>query len=143
MSHWNGGLRVQYQTKRLWKKLVDTTWKTQQNFVEALEAGVAGIGLGSKAPQGEEDASSEFSSEETGSRQVKTGSLNQGRRIDYMIQEREIEAANEYVAALAAHSSYWTEKDLSLFIARQIYDSTAENAEEEDWEAIDPFEPQN
>ena len=38
-----------------------------------------------------------------------------------MLQEREIEHANEYVAALAAHSSYWVEKDLSLFIARQIY----------------------
>jgi hypothetical protein len=37
-----------------------------------------------------------------------------------MLQEREIEKANEYVAALAAHSCYWLEKDLSLFIARQI-----------------------
>lgn len=42
------------------------------------------------------------------------------QRIDYMLQEKEIENANEYVAALAAHSSYWLEKDLSLFIARQI-----------------------
>lgn len=37
-----------------------------------------------------------------------------------MLQEKEIENANEYVAALAAHSSYWLEKDLSLFIAHQI-----------------------
>ena len=37
-----------------------------------------------------------------------------------MLQEKEIENANEYVAALAAHSSYWVEKDLSLFIAHQI-----------------------
>jgi DDHD domain len=44
-----------------------------------------------------------------------TGKLNQGRRIDYMLQEKEIEAANEYVAALAAHSCYWQEKDISLF----------------------------
>ena len=45
-----------------------------------------------------------------------------------MLQEREIEHANEYVAALAAHSSYWVEKDLSLFIARQIYLSNLERA---------------
>jgi hypothetical protein len=49
-----------------------------------------------------------------------TGSLNRGHRIDYMLQEKEIENANEYVAALAAHSCYWLEKDLGLFIARQI-----------------------
>jgi hypothetical protein len=43
-----------------------------------------------------------------------------------MLQEKEIESANEYVAALAAHSSYWVEKDLSLFVARQIYLSSLE-----------------
>lgn len=45
-----------------------------------------------------------------------------------MLQEREIEHANEYVAAMAAHSSYWVEKDLSLFIARQIYLSSLERS---------------
>ena len=61
-----------------------------------------------------------------------------------MLQEREIEHANEYVAALAAHSSYWVEKDLSLFIARQIYLSSLEQAlqyapdyEESVWQPID------
>ena len=61
-----------------------------------------------------------------------------------MLQEREIEHANEYVAALAAHSSYWVEKDLSLFIARQIYLSGLEQAsqyapddQEPIWQPID------
>ena len=60
-----------------------------------------------------------------------------------MLQEREIEHANEYVAALAAHSSYWVEKDLSLFIARQIYLSSLERAvqyapdDEDTWQPID------
>ena len=48
--------------------------------------------------------------------------------MSQMLQEREIEHANEYVAALAAHSSYWVEKDLSLFMARQIYLSSLERA---------------
>ena len=60
-----------------------------------------------------------------------------------MLQEREIEHANEYVAALAAHSSYWVEKDLSLFIARQIHLSNLERAiqyaydDEPTWQPID------
>ena len=62
-----------------------------------------------------------------------------------MLQEREIEHANEYVAALAAHSSYWVEKDLSLFMARQIYLSSLERTvqytvdDDEDpvWQPID------
>jgi hypothetical protein len=55
-----------------------------------------------------------------------TGSLNGGRRIDYMLQEKEIDRANEYVAALAAHSCYWLEKDLSLFIANEINSNNVE-----------------
>ena len=166
MSHWNGGFRVQYQTKRLWRKLVDTTYRTQQNVVEAFEASMAAMGLldttsEALAADDEDDEMSASESSESRSNHVVTGQLNQGRRIDYvslfdqtksivylsacwrkwrslfffpfflssflpssihqMLQEREIEHANEYVAALAAHSSYWVEKDLSLFIARQIY----------------------
>lgn len=56
---------------------------------------------------------------------VYTGNLCEGKRIDYMLQEKEIENANEYLFALAAHSSYWGEKDLSLFIARQIYQTSS------------------
>ena len=139
VKHWNGGLRVKYQTKRLWRQLMDTTWKTQQDVVEAFEAGMAGMGLfdSSMNPHGEDDASSELSSDENGpQRQVKTGSLNRGRRIDYLLQEKEIESANEYVAALAAHSSYWIEKDFSLFIAWQISRSNLEREASEGWEAI-------
>ena len=140
IKHWNGGLRVQYQTKRLWRMIVDTTWKTQQNAIEAFEANIARIGLldtSVHSSQDEDEASSsEVSSDEQGKRQVKTGKLNRGRRIDYMLQEREIESANEYVAALAAHSSYWIEKDFSLFVARHICRSNLEREAVEEWEAI-------
>jgi hypothetical protein len=139
MKHWNGGFRVQYQTKRLWRQLIDTTWKTQQTFVEAFEARMATMGLIDSAidEQADDETShSEMSTDEQSVR-VTTGHLNQGRRIDYMIQEKEIENANEYVAALAAHSSYWIEKDLSLFFARQIYLSTIEReAASERWEPV-------
>ncbi|CAM9395019.1 unnamed protein product [Phaeothamnion confervicola] len=48
------------------------------------------------------------------------GLLAGGRRIDYSLQEKEIEVTNEYIFALGAHVIYWTTKDLSLFMAKQI-----------------------
>ena len=35
------------------------------------------------------------------------GKLNQGRRIDYVLQHGPIEAINEYIFAFASHVSYW------------------------------------
>lgn len=141
IRHWNGGLRVQYRTRKLWRKLVETTCNTQRTVVAAFEQSIAGaFGIG----RDYYDSASEASDEIWNSR-IRTGRLNEGRRIDYMLQEKEIENANEYVAALAAHSSYWIEKDLSLFIARQIYLSTIvhsaaeeEAAELASWETITP-----
>eukprot|EP00536_Pseudo-nitzschia_multiseries_P013716 jgi/Psemu1/298521/fgenesh1_pm.603_\ len=116
MTHWNGGFRFQYQTKRLWKKLVDQTLRAEENMIHSLESGIQALGLvdstfSKNSPREDDNDSSHV---------LFTGSLNGGRRIDYMLQEKEIESANEYVAALAAHSSYWLEKDLSLFIANEI-----------------------
>jgi DDHD domain len=125
MTHWNGGFRFQYQTKRLWKKIVDRTVHAQESVLRSVESSISALGLLDSANAGgdEEDASSQ-SSNGSGVPQsthtIVTGRLNGGRRIDYMLQEKEIDRANEYVAALAAHSCYWLEKDLSLFIARQI-----------------------
>jgi hypothetical protein len=125
IKHWNGGLRVQYRTKRLWRKLLETTSTTQRHVAEALEHSMAVIGL-IDSNAADNDSASEASTATVSC--VTTGSLNEGRRIDYSLQEKEIENANEYVSALAAHSSYWIEKDLSLFIGRQIYLSTIEDS---------------
>jgi len=122
MTHWNGGFRFQYQTKRLWEKLVDQTIHAQESVFNSLESGIVALGLLDSAYDDDEDddAESGDSRSQESSFRVVTGQLNGGRRIDYMLQEKEIDRANEYVAALAAHSCYWLEKDLSLFIARQI-----------------------
>eukprot|EP00977_Amphora_coffeiformis_P014503 scaffold4063_cov178-Amphora_coffeaeformis.AAC.5 len=90
MSHWNGGFRVQYHTKRLWRKLVDTTYRTQQNVVEAFEASMAAMGLldttseALTADDEEDDEMSASESSESRSNYIMTGQLNQGRRIDYV-----------------------------------------------------------
>jgi DDHD domain len=132
MTHWNGGFRMQYHTKRLWKKIVNETLRTQQNVINTLEDRMTRLGLldstfdsiADEDDDDEEDIIDSASDDSSGARRVVCGNLNEGRRIDYMLQEREIEHANEYVAALAAHSSYWIEKDLSLFVAQQILHST-------------------
>jgi DDHD domain len=135
IRHWNGGFRVQYRTRRMWRKIVATTNQTQRTVIEAFEQGMArAFGTG----RDEEDAASEASADKTHFRKVLTGCLNRGHRIDYMLQEKEIESANEYVAALAAHSSYWIEKDLSLFIERQIYLSSLEYQNAVELDGSDP-----
>mmetsp|Transcript_8883 Transcript_8883/g.21716 ORF Transcript_8883/g.21716 Transcript_8883/m.21716 type:complete len:434 (+) Transcript_8883:1-1302(+) len=116
MTHWNGGFRFQYQTKRLWKKIVDRTLRAEENMIHSLESGIKALGLVDSTFT----KNSQLREDNDSSHVLLTGSLNGGRRIDYMLQEKEIESANEYVAALAAHSSYWLEKDLSLFIANEI-----------------------
>ena len=35
------------------------------------------------------------------------GELNQGRRVDYVLQEKPIEKLNEYLFALSSHLCYW------------------------------------
>jgi len=125
IPHWKGGLRVKYQTKYILKKLVDETRRRQKSVADAVEAGIAGIGLlDDEFVYEENDELSSTRSDDSGIETIDCGSLNQGRRIDFMLQEKEIENANEYVFALAAHSSYWNEKDLSCFLVRQIFRSS-------------------
>jgi len=132
VTHWNGGFRVQYQTKRMWKRIVDETMRTQQHVIEVVEASMTGLGLLDTSMDyigdDDDDISDSSASDDNKPRRPVCGFLNQGRRIDYMLQEKEIETANEYVAALNAHSAYWNEKDLSLFVARQIVRSSLEAA---------------
>jgi len=133
IKHWRGGFRVKYQTKRLWRKLLDETRRRGNDAVNTVETNMSSLGLldNSSDEATFEDETGETSSysgeSEDGRRIVHCGSLNEGNRIDYMLQEKEIENANEYVAALAAHSSYWYAKDLSLFIEGQISADRSEN----------------
>lgn len=38
---------------------------------------------------------------------TKLGQLNEGRRIDYVLQEAPLESFNEYLFALSSHVCYW------------------------------------
>lgn len=49
------------------------------------------------------------------------GRLNNGRRIDYILQERPIESFNEYLFALASHACYWESEDTLLLLVKEVY----------------------
>lgn len=49
------------------------------------------------------------------------GALNQGRRVDYVLQEKPIESFNEYLFALSSHGCYWDSEDTILLILKEIY----------------------
>lgn len=49
------------------------------------------------------------------------GQLNEGRRVDYVLQEKPIESFNDYLFALASHGCYWTSEDTALLILKEIY----------------------
>lgn len=49
------------------------------------------------------------------------GRLNNGRRIDYILQERPIESFNEYLFALASHACYWESEDTVLLLVKEVY----------------------
>ena len=49
------------------------------------------------------------------------GSLNQGSRVDYVLQEKPIEIFNDYIFALASSSCYWQSEDTALMLLKEIY----------------------
>ena len=62
-----------------------------------------------------------LSSSTNSSRQIRTGSLNNGSRIDYVLQEKPIEFFNQYIFALATHACYWSSEDCVLFMLKELY----------------------
>lgn len=55
--------------------------------------------------------------------EIKVGTLNRGKRVDYVLQEKPIELLNEYIFALASHTCYWESEDTLLLIVKEIYSS--------------------
>ena len=39
--------------------------------------------------------------------EIHMGQLNEGHRVDYVLQEGPLESFNDYLFALASHSCYW------------------------------------
>lgn len=71
-------------------------------------------------PEEDEHLDSEPVQEET---DIPLGQLNNGRRIDYILQEAPLEFFNEYIFALTSHVCYWESEDTILMILKEIYTS--------------------
>ncbi|XP_029645752.1 phospholipase DDHD2 isoform X2 [Octopus sinensis] len=53
--------------------------------------------------------------------EISMGLLNEGRRIDYVLQEKPIESFNDYLFALTSHGCYWESEDTVLLILKELY----------------------
>jgi len=69
----------------------------------------------------EERSPSPSGSEVEDTSALETTCINQGARVDHVLQEAPMESFNEYVFALASHLCYWESEDTMLLILRQIY----------------------
>lgn len=49
------------------------------------------------------------------------GNLNNMRRIDFVLQEKPLEAFNDYLFAFQSHLCYWESEDTILMILREVY----------------------
>lgn len=72
------------------------------------------------SPNSSTAANSEVDPGET---DLSLGRLNQGRRIDYVLQEAPLEFFNGYLFALTSHVCYWESEDTTLFVVKEIYSS--------------------
>jgi len=88
--------------------------------MNATEASFEGVGLLEEAVDSEPIQEESYSHKQSRDPSMNNDRIRGGGRLDYMLQEKELESANECISAFAAHSSYWESRDLSLFIAKQL-----------------------
>ncbi|XP_040012101.1 phospholipase DDHD2 isoform X4 [Xiphias gladius] len=70
-----------------------------------------------------EEREPSVSAEQNEQLEIKVGTLNGGRRIDYVLQEKPIESFNEYLFAIQSHLCYWESEDTALLLLKEIYDN--------------------
>ncbi|XP_076058267.1 triacylglycerol hydrolase DDHD2-like isoform X1 [Oratosquilla oratoria] len=71
------------------------------------------------------------------------GQLNNGRRIDYVLQEKPYETFNEYIFALQAHVSYWESEDTMLMMLKELYRPWDTLCDAEMIDSVDSKEPRS
>ena len=85
----------------------------------------AGSGLGLEVGV-RSDARREAAGEAPGDGRIAMGwAVNGGGRVDYQLQESELEIAHEYLAALRAHNTYFSNPDVAAFLIHEVVDSVA------------------
>uniref|UniRef100_A0A5K3EY82 DDHD domain-containing protein n=1 Tax=Mesocestoides corti TaxID=53468 RepID=A0A5K3EY82_MESCO len=140
-------------TSRVYQSL-RSTWRTLQEFASAHTAPVEteasatdesdaikqvlsrlsdGVGGESRSKGGcnenddgeDGDEDNDDDDDETTDSTAFPSQLNQGRRIDYVLQEGPLESLNDYLFALSSHAVYWDSQDCVLFMLNQIFTNAA------------------
>jgi len=82
---------------------------------ETIAAAGTAIGMGN-TPSSASSPTSQQASIDDGS----AWALCDGDRVDWMLQETELEVANEYLSAFQAHTSYFDNADVVRFICEYV-----------------------
>lgn len=99
-------------------KTWNATWKSTS--MESIEANESSVTI-------EQDINDEIIDEKQdkktneGENDFDFGMLNNGQRVDYVLQESPIESFNEYLSTYTSHTCYWQSLDTMLFIVKEIY----------------------
>ncbi|KAK7110285.1 triacylglycerol hydrolase DDHD2-like [Littorina saxatilis] len=149
VPHYKGRKRLHLELKEsisrmgtdIKQKIVDSirsTWNTLNDFARAhrsdgTEGADGNQGLEKEVDQQVDSVMAEmaqhqdFDKSDTASicsshdEEIPMGQLNEGRRVDYVLQEKPIESFNDYLFALTSHGCYWTSEDTVLLILKEIY----------------------
>lgn len=125
--------RIGFDIKQKIIESFRSTWRTINNFAygnktadnepkindEEVDREVSSVL--SEMQRDADDVSSVVASSVADESDFPVGSLNQGRRIDFVLQEKPLEIFNDYIFALASSTCYWQSEDTALMILKEIY----------------------
>uniref|UniRef100_A0A673KYA1 Phospholipid phosphatase 5-like n=1 Tax=Sinocyclocheilus rhinocerous TaxID=307959 RepID=A0A673KYA1_9TELE len=122
IPHHKGRKRMHLELKegltRVSSDLLGSLRMVWQSISQVPTPALAEGGISSMTPTDEAEVSP---MEQEESNFTKVGTLNRGRRIDFVLQETPIESFNEYLFAIQSHLCYWESEDTALLVLREIY----------------------
>ncbi|XP_022665117.1 phospholipase DDHD2-like isoform X4 [Varroa destructor] len=126
IPHHKGRKRMHLEVKESLKKV---STEVKQKFVDAVSAlssslhrrdSVSTEQQPSNNSRGVQGSAIEGTSNSTESA-VDGWALNQGRRVDHVLQEGPLESFNEYLSVLFSHACYWESEDTLLLMVKEHY----------------------
>ncbi|KAJ8984492.1 hypothetical protein NQ317_006152 [Molorchus minor] len=108
------------------QKVIDSmksTWNSFYQFTMFHKTEQPSIEEVQKVLEEQIDKAQEIEEETQEAANIPHGSLNKGRRIDYILQEAPFEFFNDYIFALTSHVCYWESEDTILLFLKEIYSS--------------------
>ncbi|XP_005097689.1 phospholipase DDHD2 isoform X2 [Aplysia californica] len=142
VPHYKGRKRLHLEFKEavtrygtdIKQKLIDSfksTWNSINDFAKAHTTGGKATTMENEVQSGMKEMMSHIAQQHSeddkasvssmAEEEIHMGQLNEGQRVDYVLQEGPLESFNDYLFALASHSCYWESEDTALLVLREIY----------------------